>query len=100
MRVETAAVEICEQLGAGRVLGPAGALPQAGERLDPSGPVRPHEFEVAVDRLCLDSTSLRNISECAAGDPDAMAARIAEIVAARGKMHNPETESGGILVGT
>ena len=100
MRVETAAVEISEQLGAGRVLGPAGALPQAGERLDPSGPVRPHEFEVAVDRLCLDSTSLRNISECAAGDPDAMAARIAEIVAARGKMHNPETESGGILMGT
>ena len=25
---------------------------------------------------------------------------IAEIVAARGKMHNPETDSGGILLGT
>ena len=29
-----------------------------------------------------------------------MAARIVEIVAARGKMHNPETDSGGILTGT
>ena len=29
-----------------------------------------------------------------------MAARILEIVAARGKMHNPETDSGGVLLGT
>ena len=28
-----------------------------------------------------------------------MAARIVEIVAARGKMHNPETDSGGVLLG-
>ena len=29
-----------------------------------------------------------------------MAERILEIVAARGKMHNPETDSGGVLLGT
>ena len=29
-----------------------------------------------------------------------MGARILEIVSARGKMHNPETDSGGILTGT
>ena len=29
-----------------------------------------------------------------------MAARILEIVAGRGKMHNPETDSGGVLLGT
>ena len=29
-----------------------------------------------------------------------MAARILEIVAERGKMHNPDTDSGGILLGT
>ena len=45
------------------------------------GPVRPYEFEVAVERLCLDSTSLRNIRERADGDPARMAGRIAEIVA-------------------
>src|SRR5918911_2955715 len=99
MRMD-AAVKISERLGADRVLSPAGALPQAADRLDASGPVRPYELEVAVERLCLDSTSHRNIRERAGGDPAAMAARIAEIVAARGKMHNPETESGGILVGT
>lgn len=96
----TAADDIREQLGADRVLDPVGALPQPAARLDASGPVRAHELEVAVELLCLDSTSFRNIRERAGGDPERMAARIEEIVAARGKMHNPETESGGVLLGT
>lgn len=99
MRV-TATEDIREQLGADRVVEPAGVLPQPAARLDASGPVRPHELEVAVERLCLDSTSFRNIRERSGADPARMAARIEEIVAARGKMHNPETESGGVLLGT
>ena len=89
-----------QRLGADRVLAPAGALPQPAERLDASGPVRPYEFEVAVERLCLDSTSFRNIRERSDGDPDRMATRILEVVARRGKMHNPETDSGGVALGT
>src|SRR5918992_4890250 len=93
-------VDMRQQLGADRVVAPSGALPQPAERLDASGPVRPYEFEVAVERLCLDSTSHRNIRERSDGDPERMAARILEIVAARGKMHNPETDSGGVALGT
>jgi L-erythro-3,5-diaminohexanoate dehydrogenase len=93
-------LHIRQRLGADRVVRPRGALPQPAERLDASGPVRPGEVEVAVERLCLDSTSHRNIRERAGGDPERMIARILEIVAARGKMHNPETDSGGILLGT
>ncbi len=92
--------EIGDGLGADRVLEPRGTLPQRAERLDASGPVRADEIELAVDRLCLDSTSHRNIRERCDGDPERMSARILEIVNARGKMHNPETDSGGILVGT
>jgi L-erythro-3,5-diaminohexanoate dehydrogenase len=88
------------RLGTGRVLAPRGSLPQAAERLDPSGPVRPYEIEVAVERLCLDSTSHRDIRERAYGNADAMATLITEIVAARGKLHNPRTDSGGVLLGT
>jgi len=90
---------MAQQLGADRVLDPPGALPQPAERLDPAGPVRPFEFEVEVERLCLDSTSFRQIREAAAADADAMATRIGEIVSARGKMHNPDTDSGGVLMG-
>jgi L-erythro-3,5-diaminohexanoate dehydrogenase len=99
MKIEST-VEMGQRLGADRVLEPTGSLPQPAQRLDPSGPVRPFELEVAVERLCLDSTSYRNIRERSGGDSERMAARIMEIVAERGKMHNPETESGGVLLGT
>ncbi len=89
-----------EGLGVDRVLAPSGVLPQPAERLDPSGPVRPREFEIAVDRLCLDATSFENVRAAADSDPARMADRVLEIVAARGKMHNPETDSGGVALGT
>lgn len=92
--------DIARQLGVDRVLSPAGALPQPATRLDASGPVRPREFEVAVERLCLDSTSFRNIKDAVGANPGLMAERIMGIVESRGKMHNPETDSGGVLLGT
>ena len=92
--------EIALEVGADRVVAPPGSLPQPAEVLDASGPVRDHELEIAVERLCLDSTSHRQIAESAGGDAGAMAARILDVVARRGKMHNPATDSGGILTGT
>ncbi len=92
--------EMEQRVGADRVIEPRGALPQPAELLDPSGPTRPFEFEVSVERLCIDSTSYREIRERCDGDPDRMGGRILEIVAARGKMHNPDTDSGGVLLGT
>jgi L-erythro-3,5-diaminohexanoate dehydrogenase len=93
-------VEIAEQLGAGRVLDPPGTLPQRARRLDPLPPLRASEFQVSVERLCLDSTSFRQIREATRAEPAAMAGRIEEIVSERGKLHNPETDSGGVLLGT
>lgn len=89
-----------DRFGCDRVLEPARSLPQPAARLDPTGPARSHEFEIAVERLCLDSTSFRNIREGSGEDPHAMAERILEIVRFRGKMHNPETDSGGVALGT
>ncbi len=92
--------DLVERLGADRVLEPAGSLPQSAERLEPSGPCRRHEIEVRAERLCLDSTSHRQIRDEAGADPTVMADRILVTVAARGKMHNPATDSGGVLLGT
>jgi L-erythro-3,5-diaminohexanoate dehydrogenase len=69
------------------------------DRLDASTPATSFEAEVDVEMLNLDATSFRQIRQACGGDPEAMAGRIQQIVAARGKMHNPVTGSGGVLVG-
>jgi L-erythro-3,5-diaminohexanoate dehydrogenase len=91
---------LIEALGTRRVLEPHGALPQAALRLDLSLPLQPYEIEVAVDTLCLDSTSFRQLVESSDRDPVKIGEAIMGIVAERGKMQNPVTGSGGILTGT
>jgi L-erythro-3,5-diaminohexanoate dehydrogenase len=95
-------------LGLHRVIEPAGALPQAAWRLDPSPALWPDEVRVRVDRLNLDAASFRQLSEAVAGTEGAgadgghaaaMRAAVLGIVAERGKMQNPVTGSGGMLTG-
>ena len=78
----------------------SGALPQSAERLDASPELWDNELRIRVGRLNLDSSSMRQIAESCGGDEGRIRARIAEIVERRGKMHNPVTGSGGVLVGT
>ncbi len=83
--------------GSHRAIG--GGLPQPAEKLDSSLPLRANELLIAVEALNLDSSSMRQIAESCDADQAKMRARIAEIVASRGKMHNPVTGSGGVLIG-
>src|SRR3954462_7907366 len=87
-------------LGLHRVLEPAGALPQAALRLDPDPAIGPDEVRIAVERLNLDAASFRQLSEACDGDGDAVRSAVLDIVATRGKMQNPVTGSGGMLLGT
>ena len=87
-------------LGLHRVIDPPGVLPQAAWRLDPHPAIAPDEVRIRVDRLNLDAASYRQIREAYAGDPDKIRAAVLEIIAARGKMQNPVTNSGGMLTGT
>jgi L-erythro-3,5-diaminohexanoate dehydrogenase len=82
-----------------RVLDPAGVLPQAARRLDPDPTIGPDEVRIAVQRLNLDAASFRQLSESCAGDGEAVRAAVLDIVATRGKMQNPVTGSGGMLIG-
>jgi L-erythro-3,5-diaminohexanoate dehydrogenase len=86
-------------LGVHRVLEPRGALPQAALRLDADPAIGPDEVRIAVQRLNLDAASFRQLAESCGGDGDAVRAAVLEIVAARGKMQNPVTGSGGMLIG-
>ena len=87
-------------LGLHRVLEPAGVLPQAAWRLDARPAIWPDEVRVRVRRLNLDAASFRQLSESCDGDPDKIRHAVLEIVASRGKMQNPVTGSGGMLLGT
>jgi L-erythro-3,5-diaminohexanoate dehydrogenase len=86
-------------IGLHRVLEPAGVLPQAAWRLDPSEEIYRDEVRIRVERLNLDAASYRQLAEAAHGDGDAVRAQVCDIVRTRGKMHNPVTGSGGMLVG-
>jgi L-erythro-3,5-diaminohexanoate dehydrogenase len=79
-------------------------LPQAAQRLDTRRKLWPDEVRVRVETLNLDAASFRQLEgkHTVDGRPDGDAVRreVLEIVAERGKMQNPVTGSGGMLVGT
>jgi L-erythro-3,5-diaminohexanoate dehydrogenase len=86
-------------VGTHRVLEPAGVLPQAAWRLDCSPQLGPDEVRVQVHRLNLDAASYRQLVDEHGGDGAAIRTHVLEIINTRGKMHNPTTGSGGMLVG-
>ncbi|HVQ89074.1 MAG TPA: L-erythro-3,5-diaminohexanoate dehydrogenase [Actinomycetes bacterium] len=86
-------------MGLHRVLEPTGVLPQAAQRLDPSPEIWPDEVRIRVERLNLDAASFRQLATKHDGNGDAVRAEVLEIVSTRGKMQNPVTGSGGMLVG-
>lgn len=86
-------------IGLHRVLEPVGVLPQQAQRLDDDPTPWPDEVVLDVTRLNLDAASLRQLREThGTGAP--LRAAVCDIVAARGKMQNPVTGSGGMLLGT
>lgn len=86
-------------VGLHRVVEPVGVLPQAAARLDPDPEVSADEVRIRVERLNLDAASFRQLSDKHGGDGAAIRAEVLGIVAERGKMHNPVTGSGGMLIG-
>ncbi|HZA49107.1 MAG TPA: L-erythro-3,5-diaminohexanoate dehydrogenase [Myxococcaceae bacterium] len=88
-----------DRYGIGRVVGEPGVLPQRAQRLDASLPLRPGELLIDVDSLNIDAASFKQLVEASGGDEARLASMIQDIVRARGKMQNPVTGSGGMLMG-
>jgi L-erythro-3,5-diaminohexanoate dehydrogenase len=75
-------------------------LPQAAQRLDTRRELWPDEVRVRIETLNLDAASFRQLETAHDHDGDAVRREVLDIVAARGKMQNPVTGSGGMLIGT
>jgi L-erythro-3,5-diaminohexanoate dehydrogenase len=87
-------------VGLHRVIEPSGTLPQAATKLDASPEIWPDEVRVSVSVLNLDAASFRQLITKHEGDGEQVKREVLQIVADRGKMQNPVTGSGGMLVGT
>jgi L-erythro-3,5-diaminohexanoate dehydrogenase len=87
-------------VGLHRVLAPARVLPQAALRLDARPAIGADEVRIRVQRLNLDAASYRQLAVKHHGDGPGIRAEVLEIIAKRGKMQNPVTGSGGMLIGT
>jgi L-erythro-3,5-diaminohexanoate dehydrogenase len=74
-------------------------LPQRADRLDTDLPPGDDELVIDVDALNIDSASFKQISDEAGRDPARIGEAVERIVRERGKMHNPVTGSGGMLIG-
>ena len=85
--------------GVHRSIDPPGVLPQAARRLDATPRALENEIAVAVRALSIDSASLRQLRETEAATGEPVPAQIERIVRERGKMQNPVTGSGGMLLG-
>ncbi len=86
--------------GSHRVLEPQGVLTQAAQKIDNNMEIYDNEILIDVISLNVDSASFTQIEEEAHKDVEKMKAKILEIVEERGKMQNPVTGSGGMLIGT
>ena len=95
-------------VGLHRVLEPSGdqiTLPQAAQRLDASPQIWADEVRIDIETLNLDAASFRQLAGVHRTadeqiDGAAMRAAVLDIVTTRGKMQNPVTGSGGMLIGT
>lgn len=85
--------------GLHRSLDPPGVLPQVARRLDATPLPFDNEIAVAVRALSIDSASFRQLREAESATGEPVRDQIARIVRERGKMQNPVTGSGGMLLG-
>ncbi len=87
--------------GCHRVLEPQGVLPQPAEKIDNNlDRIWDNEILIDVQFLNIDSASFTQIKNEVGNDDSAIKNKISEIVNTRGKMHNPVTGSGGMLIGS
>lgn len=79
---------------------PRGVLPQQATVLDATSPLQEDEIAIDVELLNIDSASWHQMRAATGGSAEAMSEHILGVVKTAGKMHNPVTGSGGMLIGT
>lgn len=92
--------KISSPYGVHRVIEPLGVLPQGAWKIDNSMAIADNEILIDVSALNVDAASFTQIKAEAGGDATRVGEIVRGIVAQRGKLHNPVTGSGGMLIGS
>ena len=86
--------------GTHRVIEPIGVLPQPAAKIDNTMEIYDNEILIDVQTLNIDSASFTQIEKQASGNLDKVKKIILNTVEKHGKLKNPVTGSGGVLIGT
>jgi len=87
------------RFGLNRVLEPKHVLSTSAWKVDNNREVHPNELRVSLKKLHIENTSFKQICIEADNNPQKIKDRIMDIVIRRGKMHNPVTDTGGVVYG-
>ncbi len=86
--------------GTKRVLEPQCVLPTSAWKLDNSRDIYPDEMRVSIKRIHLEGTSFKQICTETNNNEQKIRQKIIDITIRRGKLHNPVTDTGGLVCGT
>ncbi len=85
--------------GSKRVLEPKHVLPTSAWKLDNSRNIESDELRVSIKRIHLEGTSFKQICTELNYNEEKIKQTIIDIVIRRGKLHNPVTDTGGLILG-
>ena len=85
--------------GLDRVISPPQVFPAAAWELDNSRELRKGEIRIKLKRIHIEGTSFRQMWQESGRDEERLKEIIYDIILKRGKIHNPVTDTGGVLCG-
>lgn len=85
--------------GGRRVIEPEHVLSTSAWRVDNNRELYPNELRISVQKIHIESTSFRQICIECSNHESKIRERIEDIVIRRGKLHNPVTDTGGVVFG-
>lgn len=89
-----------ERFGIHRVLEPEGAVPVTSWKMDNRKEIGKEEARISLERIHVEKSSFQQICNQCEYNESKMIQRFFDIIEKRGKLHNPFTETGGMIYGT